>query len=128
MSMSEILKTLVSVTVFLGVSACSTQKSPGTTSIQETLGRAEKDARSGNEEKAVKEIDEARKALIDEDKKAPVTQNFRSVSGEDVKAKAESDAIRELDHAKRDARSNLAGDSADEVKKAIQDVKLKQAQ
>ena len=116
--------------IFLGattISACGPQKKPVVSPIEKSLEQAEKDARSGQEDKAVQEIDDAEKALIAEDKKMPATQNFRSVSGEDVKAKAEADALKELEHAKRDARGKLAGDAADEIKRAIQDVEVKEA-
>jgi len=106
--------------------ACAPKKVPEPTPIQKTLEQAEKDARSGNEDKAIKEIDAAEKALIQEDKKAPVSQSFRSSQGNDTKAKAEADALKELEHAKKDAKGKLAGDSADEIKKAIQDVEVKE--
>jgi len=44
-----------------------------------------------------------------------------------VKSKAGADAIRELDRARRDAKGKLAGDAADDVKKAIKDVEVKEA-
>jgi len=107
--------------------ACAPKKAPEPTPIQKTLEQAEKDARSGNEEKAIKEIDAAEKALIQEDKKAPVPQSFRSSQGNDTKAKSEADALKELEHAKKDAKGKLAGDAADEVKKAIKDVEVKES-
>jgi microtubule-associated protein 1 len=106
---------------------CAAKKAPEPTPIEKTLQQAEKDARSGNEDKAVKEIDAAEKALIQEDKSKPVSQNFRSSQGNDTKAKAEADALKELDHAKKSAKKKLAGDAADDVKKAIQDVQVKEA-
>lgn len=110
-----------------GLVACAPKAPPAPTPIEKTLQQAEKDARSGNEDKAIQEIDQAEKALIEEDKKMPKTQNFRSVQGEDTKAKAEADALKELDHAKQDAKAKLAGDAADEVKKAIKDVEVKES-
>lgn len=106
--------------------ACAPKKAPEPTPIQKTLEQAEKDARSGNETKALKEIDAAEKALIQEDKKAPVPQSFRSSQGNDTKAKAEADALKELEHAKKDAKGKLAGDAADEVQKALKDVEVKE--
>jgi len=105
---------------------CAPKKVPEPTPIQKTLEQAEKDARSGNETKAIKEIDAAEKALIQEDKKAPVPQSFRSSQGNDTKAKAEADALKELEHAKKDAKRKLAGDAADEVNKALKDVEVKE--
>ena len=106
---------------------CAAKKAPEPTPIQKTLDQAEKDARSGNETKAIKEIDAAEKALIQEDKKAPVPQGFRSSQGNDTKAKAEADALKELEHAKKSAKGKMAGDAADEVKKALKDVEVKEA-
>lgn len=116
--------------VMLGVvlaSGCAAKKTPEPTPVEKTLQQAEKDARSGNEDKAVKEIDAAEKALIQEDKNKPVSQSFRSSPGNDTKAKAEADALKELEHAKKSAKKKLAGDAADEVKNAIQDVQVKEA-
>ena len=107
--------------------ACAPKKPlEPSTPIQKTLDQAEKDARSGNEEKAIKEINDAEKALIQEDKKSPVTQGFKSEQGLDVKAKAEADALKELEHAKKDAKKKLAGDAADEIKRALGDVEVKE--
>lgn len=114
----------LAVALFAG---CASQKAQETTPIQKTLEQAEKDARSGNEDKAIKEINSAEKALIQEDKTAPLPQGFRSSQGNDIKAKAEADAIKELDHAKGDAGKKLAGDAADEIKRAMEDVKVKES-
>ncbi len=122
---SNLTKLLLILCSALAV-ACAPKKAPEPTPIQKTLEQAEKDARSGNEEKAIKEIDSAEKALIQEDKKAPVPQSFRSSQGNDTKAKAEADALKELEHAKKDAKGKLAGDAADEVKKALKDVEVKE--
>jgi microtubule-associated protein 1 len=97
-------------------------------SIEKTLKAAEKDARSGNEEKALQEIDAAEKALIAEDKKKPYAQQSKTWSGEDAKATAERDAIKELDRARKDAKGKLAGDAADDIKKELKDVEVKEAQ
>lgn len=108
--------------------ACAPKKPlEPTTPIQKTLDQAEKDARSGNEDKAIKEINDAEKALIQEDKNHPVTQGFKSEQGLDVKAKAEADALKELEHAKKDAKKKLAGDAADEIKRALGDVEVKES-
>ena len=111
----------------LGGCAETRKVSPTGVAIEKTLKDAEKDARSGNETKALKEIDAAEKALIEEDKKKPYAQGYKSWSGEDVRSKADADAIRELDRARRDAKGKLAGDAADDVKKAIKDVEVKEA-
>jgi hypothetical protein len=100
---------------------------PGSSAAEKTLKDAERDARSGNEDKAIKEIDAAEQALIKEDKSRPYSQQNKTWSGEDVKATAGRDAIKELDHAKRDAKAKVAGDAADEVKKAIKDVEIKES-
>ena len=96
---------------------------PDLAGVEKTLQQAEKDARSGDETKALKEIDSAEKSLIEKDKKYPYAQQPKTWTGEDVKAKADADAILELEKAKRDANAKLAGDAADEVKKALGDVK-----
>ena len=125
---------------FVGVMACllagltllggCTEKKPvgaaGGEAIEKTLKAAEQDARTGNEQKAIQEINAAEKALIEEDKKKPYVQGYKSWTGEDAKAKADTDAIKELDHARKDAKGNLAGDAADEIKKAIKDVEVKE--
>jgi len=98
----------------------------GGEAIEKTLKAAEQDARTGNEQKAIQEINAAEKALIEEDKKKPYVQGYKSWTGEDAKAKADTDAIKELDHARKDAKGNLAGDAADEIKKAIKDVEVKE--
>lgn len=122
-----IIKTLPLGLALSGLLACAPKAPPAPAPIEKTLEQAEKDARSGNETKAIEEINQAEKALIEEDKKEPKAQNFRSVSGQDTKAKAEEDALKELEHAKKDARDKLAGDAADEVKKAIKDVEVKES-
>ena len=94
--------------------------------IEKTLGQAEKDARSGNQAKAIQEIDSAEKALISEDKSHPVAQQSKTWSGEDTKATSEKDAIRELNRAKNDIRKNNSIDAADEVKNALKDVQVKE--
>jgi hypothetical protein len=99
---------------------------PSGAAIEKTLKDAEKDARSGNEAKAVKEIDAAEQALIKEDKQKPYPIPNKQWSGEDAKAHADSDAIKELNRAKRDAKAKRAGDSADELKKALKDVEIKE--
>lgn len=110
------------------VSGCAAKKAPSEpTQLDKTLQQAEKDARSGNEQKAIEEINEAEKQLIQDEKKKPVTQSFRSSQGNDLKAKAEADAIKELEHAKRDAGKKLAGDAADEVRNAAKDVKVEES-
>jgi len=109
---------------------CAEKKpiSPSGVAIEKTLKQAEKDARSGNEAKALQEIDSAEKALIEEDKKHPYPQRQKTWSGEDAKANADSAAIKELERARRDAKGELAGDAADEVHKALKDVEVKEAQ
>ena len=125
-STPAILLVLAGLTA-LGGCAETRKVSPTGVAIEKTLKDAEKDARSGNETKALKEIDAAERALIEEDKKKPYSQGYKSWSGEDVKSKADADAIRELDRARRDAKGKLAGDAADDVKKAIKDVEVKEA-
>ena len=120
---------IVLLAVALVMVGC-TQKKPLSTegaTIEKTLQQAEKDARSGDEAKALKEIDAAEKALIEEDKKKPSAQQSKTWSGEDVKANAERDAIRELNRARQDAKGKLAGDAADEIHKALKDVEVKEA-
>ena len=94
--------------VFIG---CADKKpiSSSGVAIEKTLKQAEKDARSGNEDKALKEIDSAEQALIEEDKKHPYAQRQKTWSGEDAKANADSAAIKELERARRDAKAKLAG-------------------
>lgn len=116
---------LVSLHVLSGCAA-KAPVSPGGAAIEKTLKDAEKDARSGNEAKAVKEIDAAERALIKEDQQKPYPIPNKQWSGEDAKAHADSDAIRELNRAKRDAKAKSAGDAADEVKKALKDVEIKE--
>lgn len=112
----------------LALAGCAEKKpvSPQGAAIEKTLKAAEQDARSGNESKAVTEIDAAEKALIEEDKKKPYAQQSKTWSGEDIKANADRDAIKELDRARRDAKGKMAGDAADEVKKALKDVEVKE--
>lgn len=114
----------------VAVFGCTEKKpiSPSGVAIEKTLKQAEKDARSGDEEKALKEIDSAEQALIDEDKKHPYPQRQKTWSGEDAKANADSAAIKELERARRDAKGKLAGDAADEVHKALKDVEVKEGQ
>ena len=114
----------------LGLTGCAekTPPSAANTGIVKTLKDAEKDARSGNETKAVQEIDAAEQALIKEDKLKPYPTPNKQWSGEDAKARADSDAIKELNRARRDAKGKMAGDAADEVKKAIKDVEVKEGQ
>lgn len=116
---------LASVLAFAG---CAEKKpvSPEGAAIEKTLKAAEQDARTGNESKALTEIDSAEKALIEEDKKKPYAQQSKTWSGEDIKANADRDAIKELDRARRDAKGKLAGDAADEVRKALKDVEVKE--
>jgi len=116
------LLTVASVLAFGGCAEKPATK-PNLVGVEKTLQQAEKDARSGDEAKALKEIDAAEKTLIQEDKKRPYAQSLKTWTGEDVKAKADADAILELEKAKRDANAKLAGDAADEVKKALDDVK-----
>jgi hypothetical protein len=120
-----------SLMVLLGVAlitGCATKKPPAQpTQLDQTLQQAEKDARSGNEQKAIEEINEAEKELIQDEKKKPVPQSFRSSQGNDLKAKAEEDAIKELEHAKKDAGKKLAGDAADEIRNAAKDVKVEES-
>ena len=109
---------------------CTEKKpiSPSGVAIEKTLSQAEKDARSGNESKALQEIDYAEKALIEEDKEHPYAQRQKTWQGEDAKANADSAAIKELERARRDAKGKLAGDAADEVHKALKDVEVKEGQ
>ena len=100
---------------------------PGSGSeIVKTLKDAEKDARSGSEGKVLKEIDAAEQALIKEDKQHPYPQPNKQFSGEDVKAKADRDAMNELEKARRDAKAQKAGDAADDVNRALKDVEKKE--
>jgi microtubule-associated protein 1 len=112
----------------LALAGCAEKKpvSPQGVAIEKTLKAAEKDARAGSEDKALKEIDSAEKALIEEDKTRPYAQQSKTWSGEDTKATADRDAIKELDRARRDAKGKMAGDAADEVKKALKDVETKE--
>lgn len=95
--------------------------------IEKTLRAAEQDARSGNEQKAVKEIDAAEKALIKEDKAHPYPQPNKQWTGEDAKANADQDALKQMEKAKNSARSGLAGDAADEARRAEKDVEKREA-
>lgn len=119
------LLTVASALVFAGCAEKRVTK-PNLAGVEKTLQQAEKDARSGDEAKALKEIDAAEKTLIEEDKKHPYAQQPKTWTGEDVKAKADADAILELEKAKRDAKAKLAGDAADEVKRALGDVKTEE--
>ena len=125
-------RVFVAFVMMLALSACNTVEGigkdvkKGGEAIEKTLKAAEQDARTGNEQKAIQEINAAEKALIEEDKKKPYVQGYKSWTGEDAKAKADTDAIKELDHARKDAKGNLAGDAADEIKKAIKDVEVKE--
>ncbi len=120
----------ISLACLMALSGCAEKKpvSSSGVAIEKTLRQAEKDARSGNEEKAVQEIDSAEKALVDEDKKHPYAQRQKTWSGEDAKANADRDAIKELERARRDAKGKLAGDAADEIHKALKDVEVKEGQ
>ena len=110
------------------LSGCAPKKpvSSEGVAIEKTLQQAETDARSGKEKKALEEIDSAEKALIEEDKKKPYVQGIKTESGINPKAAADQDAIKELKRAKRDASGNLAGDAADDIDKALKDVKVKE--
>lgn len=116
---------LVSLYVLTGC-AEKAPVSPSGVAIEKTLKDAEKNVRSGNEEKAVKEIDAAEQALIKEDKQKPYPIANKQWSGEDAKAHADSDAIKQLNRAKRDAKAKKAGDSADELNRALKDVEIKE--
>lgn len=102
-------------------------KAPDDSAVVKTLKSAEQDARMGNEAKAVKEIDAAEQALVKENKEKPYPVPNKRWSGEDPKASADSDAIKELEHARRDAERKLPGEASDEVKKAIKDVEIKES-
>lgn len=108
--------------------ACTAKKpvSSEGAAIEKTLEQAEKDARSGNEAKAIQEINQAETALKAEDKKKPLRQGFKTEQGLDVKERADEEALKELEHAKSDAGKRLAGDAADEIHRASQAVRAKE--
>ncbi len=117
----------VSAALWFGGCAETKPKPAAGSGIVKTLKDAETDARSGNEAKAVKEIDAAEQALIKEDKTKPYPVPNKQWTGEDAKAHADSDAIKELNRARRDAKGKLAGDAADEIDRAIKDVEIKES-
>ena len=94
--------------------------------IEKTLKQAEQDARSGNQAKALKEIDDAEKGLISEDKAHPIPQQSKTWSGEDAKATSEKDAIKELNRARADVKKSKTIDAADEIENALKDVEVKE--
>ena len=106
-----------------GMSACAEKPvAKADEAIEKTLKAAEQDARTGNEKKAVEEIDAAEKALIKEDKAHPYPQPNKQWTGEDIKANADRDAFKQMEKAKKSAKSGLAGDAADEARAAEKDI------
>lgn len=123
------LKNLTLLAAVLGgVSACAEKPmvNKADEAIEKTLKAAEQDARTGNEKKAVEEIDAAEKALIKEDKAHPYPQPNKQWTGEDAKANADQDAFRQMEKAKKSAKSGLAGDAADEARAAEKDVEKRE--
>ncbi|MEW6036678.1 MAG: small metal-binding protein SmbP [Pseudomonadota bacterium] len=92
----------------------------------EDLQKATQDSAQGATSKAAKELDEAEKHLIKENKAHPYAEPMKQISGEAPKAEADRKAFRELKKAEKDAKKKVAGDAADEAKKALSDVKEKE--
>jgi hypothetical protein len=90
--------------------------------VIDMLEKAEKDARSGEEVKASREIEAAEKEIIREDKAHPHQHPMKRISGEESEAIGERDAMNELRKADRDAKAKLPGEAGDEVKSAIRDL------
>jgi len=92
----------------------------------EDLEKAARDSAKGATSKAAKELDEAEKHLIKENEAHPYAEPMKQISGDAPKAEADRKAFRELKKAEKDAKKKVAGDAADEAKKALSDVKEKE--
>ncbi|UZR28981.1 small metal-binding protein SmbP [Methylococcus mesophilus] len=92
----------------------------------EDLEKAAQDSAKGATSKAAKELDEAEKHLIKENKAHPYAEPMKQISGDAPKAEADRKAFRDLKKAEKDAKKKVAGDAADEAKKALSDVKEKE--
>ncbi|CAI8851004.1 small metal-binding protein SmbP [Methylococcus capsulatus] len=92
----------------------------------EDLEKAAQDSAKGATSKAAKELEDAEKHLIKENKTRPYAEPLKQISGDAPKAEADRKAFRELKKAEKDAKKKVAGDAADEAKKALSDVKEKE--
>lgn len=92
----------------------------------EDLEKATKDSSKGSTAKAAKELEEAKQHLIKENKAHPYAEPMKQISGDAPKAEADRKAFRELEKAEADAKKKVAGDAADEAKKALSDVQEKE--
>ncbi|QJD29910.1 hypothetical protein GNH96_07935 [Methylococcus geothermalis] len=92
----------------------------------EDLEKAAQDSAKGSTSKAAKELNEAEKHLIKENKAHPYAEPMKQISGDAPKAEADRKAFRELKKAEKDAKKKVAGDAADEAKKALSDIKEKE--
>lgn len=93
----------------------------------EDLEKATRDSAKGVTPKAAQELESAKQHLIKENKAHPYAEPMKQISGESPKAEADRKAFRELKKAEKDAKKKVAGDAADEAKKALSDVKAKEA-
>jgi|GEM_PF-690648 microtubule-associated protein 1 len=117
---------IVSGSLGSGCSSPTPKPTPAGADAINVLKAAEADAKAGNADKAIKEIDKAEKDLIAEDKAKPIAQPTRGVSGQNAKEVAEADAIQRLEKAKGKLKAKLDGEAADEVNQALKDVKTKE--
>ena len=123
---ASLIGSLVAMT---GCSNNSPKASPQGADTIKVLKAAEADARSGNEDKAVKEIEQAQKDLVKADTLKPYPQENlgkSAVYGENPRESADEKAIKDLQKAKKNAKAKLAGDAADEINQAIKEIQTKE--
>lgn len=92
----------------------------------EDLEKAAQDSAKGATSKAAKELEQAEKHLIKENKTHPYAEPLKQISGDAPKAEADRKAFRELKKAEKEAKKKVAGEAADEAKKALSDIKEKE--
>jgi hypothetical protein len=123
---ASLIGSLVAMT---GCSNNASKPSPEGSDAIKVLKAAEVDARSGNEDKAIKEIEQAQKDLVKEDTLKPYPQENQGkagVTGQSPREVADEKALKELQKAKKNAKAKLAGDAADEINQAIKDIQTKE--
>lgn len=123
---ASLIGSLVAMT---GCSSSAPKPTPEGSDAIKVLKAAEVDARSGNQDKAIKEIEQAQKDLIKEDTLKPYPQESQGksgVTGQSPREVADEKALKELQKAKKNAKAKLAGDAADEINQAIKDIQTKE--
>lgn len=123
---ASLIGSLVAMT---GCSNNAPKPTPEGSDAIKVLKAAEADARSGNEDKAIKGIEQAQKDLVKEDTLKPYPQESQGksgVTGQSPREVADEKALKELQKAKKNAKAKLAGDAADEINQAIKDIQTKE--